>query len=503
MTAVVVERTISMQSFRSVTTARARFPPVLLATFLILVAGLVLYSQTWAWYGDEGFHLLASQLILSGKKTYVDFLYPQTPMWAYIDAGWMKIFGDTWRSSHMLAALLTGGSIILSADFVFERIPESEWRLTAALIAAVLIGLDTVVIGFGTVGQPYGICLFLITAAFRIVVKGVNQKKPSLLLWAGLCAGGSAGSSLLSAPVLPILLGWTAWRSFGRSLTPCVWLLLGTGISFLPIAWLALLAPHQTLFNIFEYHFLHRSPNNWVALQFSVRTLINLLNSGQFMLRVVFAVIGLLFVLGHREWEEQRKSEFYLCSLLAGGLGLFLITVRITYTQYFILLTPFLSILASVGIVAVASWLRPPGRQWLVPGVLALFVGGLPFWLWQQHNRLNWPQLTEVARAVNFITPHDGLIFADEMIYFAARRIPPSGLENTDTHKLQFSPRESESLHIFSLAELYDQVAAGRFATVATCSATENWIDKSGIRKVYSERATMHDCDIFWSRRDH
>src|SRR5262245_64967948 len=101
------------------------FPALLTAVLLILAVVLLLYSQTWAWYGDEGFHLLASQLILSGKKTYRDFLYPQTPLWAYIDAGWMKIFGDTWRSSHMLAALLTGGSIILSADFVFKLIPES------------------------------------------------------------------------------------------------------------------------------------------------------------------------------------------------------------------------------------------------------------------------------------------------------------------------------------------------------------------------------------------
>ena len=220
------------------------------------------------------------------------------------------------------------------------------------------------------------------------------------------------------------------------------------------------------------------------------------------MLRVVFAGIGLLFVLGQCEWEEQRKSEFYLCSFLAGGLGLFLITVRITYTQYFILLIPFLSILASVGIVAAASWLRPPGRPWLVPAVLALFVAGLPFWLSQQHGRLNWSQLEEVARVVNFITPRDGMIWADETIYFAAQRIPPSGLENSDSHKLQFSPSESESLHVVSLADLYDQVAAGRFATVATCFATDDWIDGSGIRKVYRERVTIDGCDIFRSRRD-
>src|SRR5262249_25063878 len=127
-------RTALMDSFR-IGAAAASLPPQLWVALLILVAGLVLFSQTWAWYGDEGFHLLASQLINSGKKPYVDFIFPQTPIWAYVDAGWMQIFGETWRSSHLLSALLTGGSIILSAGFVYRRVPES-WRLTAALIAA-------------------------------------------------------------------------------------------------------------------------------------------------------------------------------------------------------------------------------------------------------------------------------------------------------------------------------------------------------------------------------
>src|SRR5262249_14864194 len=94
----------------------------------------------------------------------------------------------------------------------------------------------------------------------------------------------------------------------------------------------------------------------------------------------------------------------------------------------------------------------------------------------------------------------DGMIWADETIYFAAQRIPPSGLEYSDTHKLQLSASESESLHVVSLADLYNQVAAGRFATVATCFATDDWIDESGIRKVYQGRTTINGCDIFWSK---
>jgi hypothetical protein len=62
----------------------------------LLSAGLLVYSQTKAMAWDEGFHLLAAQLIKAGKKPYLDFCFPQTPLNAYWNAGWMVIFGDSW-----------------------------------------------------------------------------------------------------------------------------------------------------------------------------------------------------------------------------------------------------------------------------------------------------------------------------------------------------------------------------------------------------------------------
>jgi 4-amino-4-deoxy-L-arabinose transferase-like glycosyltransferase len=487
-------------------------PPQLWLALLTLVAGLVLFSQTWAWYGDEGFHLLASQLINSGKKPYVDFIFPQTPIWAYVDAGWMQIFGETWRSSHLLSALLTGGSIILSAGFVYGRVPES-WRLTAALIAAILIGLNILVIGFGTIGQAYGICLFLIVASFRLVTKAVAESRGALFLWSGLCAGGAAGSSLLSAPVLPVLFVWAAWRSTAdRRLKTCIWFIVGAGISFLPLVWLALLAPRQTLFNIFEYHFFYRTNKDWAvlldweALLHNIKILTTLINSGQFSVLLLFAGMGLL-VLGRSQWDTERKAEFYLCGWLAGGLAVFLATARVTFPQYFVLLVPFLSILASVGIVATASWLRtsnssgssPPERAvWLVPGVLALFLAGFPWWLLQQYRQPHWPQIEERARVVAEVTPEDGWIWADDTLLFAARRAPPPGLEYRDSQRLRVG--SVGKLHLVSYADVLRWLAAGRFATIVICGNTNEWLGEHKIGSMYNERITVNGCDILWNK---
>ena len=70
-------------------------------------AGLIAYSQTYAFAWDEGFHLLAAQLILRGMRPYLDFFHAQTPLYAYWNSFWMKIFGDTWHTAHVVSAVCT------------------------------------------------------------------------------------------------------------------------------------------------------------------------------------------------------------------------------------------------------------------------------------------------------------------------------------------------------------------------------------------------------------
>lgn len=69
----------------------------------LILAGLLVYSQTWSFVWDE----------------------------AYWNAGWMRMFGQSWRVSHALAALLTAGAALLTGDFILTRFPVPRWRLAA------------------------------------------------------------------------------------------------------------------------------------------------------------------------------------------------------------------------------------------------------------------------------------------------------------------------------------------------------------------------------------
>src|SRR5437016_4513556 len=123
---------------------------LLIGVVLLLTVGLVLYSQVFAFVWDEGYHVLAAQLIARGKRPYLDFCFPQTPLNAYWNAALLRVFGDTWRVIHGGAALLTGGTIMLIADYVYFRFPVRQWRSAAALAAALPMAGSVLVVKFAT-----------------------------------------------------------------------------------------------------------------------------------------------------------------------------------------------------------------------------------------------------------------------------------------------------------------------------------------------------------------
>jgi hypothetical protein len=215
---------------------RTQTPFLLLCgNLLLLTAGLVVYSQTLAFSLDEGFHLLASQLINRGKTPYLDFCFPQPPLNAYWNAAWMRILGDSWRIPHFFAALLVAGAVILVAEFIFSRFPLPQWRLPCALVGGFMVAVSVPVVQFGTV-QAYGMCLFLSVAAFRVSILSVDRKNLFCPFCAGLLAGAAAASSLLTAPVVPVLLVWILVydRTANRWIKSAAFL-VGTAIPYVPV----------------------------------------------------------------------------------------------------------------------------------------------------------------------------------------------------------------------------------------------------------------------------
>jgi len=465
----------------------------------ILSAGLILYSQIEAFEWDEGFHLLAAQLIIAGKRPYLDFCFPQTPLNAYWNAAWMRIFGENWRVAHALAALLTSGAAVLTAEFVFIRLPFPRWRLAGALTAALLVGLNFPVVAFGTVGQAYGMCLFLMVASFRLSILAVERNSAWLTAAVGFLAGAAAASSLLTAMVGPVLLVWILLHNRAGSRTiKFAAFVCAAALPFLPVVWLFTQGPHQVFFNLIEYQTRYRRMNWGNATQHDFEVLIAWIDSSQALLLGLLAAAGVLFIAKRSEWDRVQRAEFYLCGWLALATGAELSAAHPTFEWYFLLTVPFLAILAAVGLCATGSRVydRPLVLLLAVGSVMSLDLGKS---LYEDHNTYNWHNMERVAAKVEQVTPRGATLWADELIYFLTRRRPPAGMEFSYSHKLELPDAEAASLHILPGSELNRRVAAGAFSTVGICENTDV-IEALDLPRLYAQKAEIADCTVFWDK---
>jgi hypothetical protein len=466
----------------------------------LLAAALVFYAETRAFATDEGFHLLTAQLIKHGSRPYIDFLFPQTPLNAYWNALWMSLFGETWHTPHAVAALMTAASLLLTGDYLLARFPIPDWRLPAAIIAALLTGLNIQVFTFGTIGQAYGLCLFLIVAAFRVTVLSVHQKNVVAAACAGLLAGAAADSSLLTAPVAPILLLWMLisnhaggrWRKGAA-------FVLGVAAAFAPVIRLFALGRRQTIFNLFEYHLLHRQESWEGATEHNLDVFSMWANSGQALMLGLLALAGLHYVAARSQWHRRLRAEFYLCGWLALALGVHISVARPTFQRYYLLLVPFLSILAAAGVCAIATRLGRPDRPWRAVAAMAVILSvGLANAVYEGVGDFNWHDYEEAAAIVKNVTPPHGKVLADEQIYFLLGIPPPSGMELNDSHKLSLSPALDRLLHVAPQAELNRRVQAGEFSTLQVCGDDEP-VSKLDLAHIYSQSKATEACKVFWS----
>lgn len=473
---------------------------ILAVSALAIAAGLLVYSQTMAFVWDEGFHLVAAQLIKTGKRPYLDFCFPQTPLNAYWNAGWMRLFGETWRVTHVFAALFVAGAAFLTADFVFRHFPIPRWRLISALAALMFVGLNTNAVLFGTSGQAYGICLFLTVAAFRLTVVAARTRRPLAAFAAGLLAGASAGCSLLTAPVAPVLLIWLAlqlpsrdrWRSAAA-------FTVGILVPFAPVFWLFAQGPREVFFNIIQYQAMYRRVNWTGATPHDIDVLSAWLVSAQSLFMGLLGIGGAALLFRKAAWDRARRADFSLALWQAVALTAYTATAHPTFERYFVFVAPFLTMVAVLGLYELTSRLVSPRHAlWPPLALMLIVVLALGRALFDDRDAVTWYDYQNIAKKVAEVTPPQGRIYADELVYFLLHRTPPPGMEFSYAHKLELPPAQEKLYHIVSEKELAAEVKAGYFDTVQSCN--DDLIDKLGLEQLFPKKAEIVDCTVYWGK---
>jgi 4-amino-4-deoxy-L-arabinose transferase-like glycosyltransferase len=470
----------------------------LYAIWGVLTAGLLVDSQTVAFTADEGFHMVAAQLIKAGMRPYLDFCFPQTPLNAYWNAFWMRVFGESWRTAHALASLETSAATVLAAQFVLTRLPERAWRVAGAIAAAMMVGCSIIVVDFGPVGQAYGMCLFTTVVAFRLTVAAVDRRSAWLAGAAGALAGAAVASSLLSAALAPVFLVWLWWcNRAGRRWMKAAAFAAGAAVPFLPVVWLFLRAPWVVWFNLAQYHLQYRAVYWPDPLPHDVETLTAWLNDSQSLLLGLLAVFGVVYIAKRSGWSRERRGEFLLCGWLALANAAELTCTHPTFTRYFCLLVPFLGILAVPGLYAIGSRVLQPERPfWPVLIISLVAAGALARNIYDSRSDTTWRQYEDAARKLAAVTPPGKQMFAEDLLYFLTRHRPPSGMEFDYSHKLTLPQERLAQLHVTTESELKRQLAAGVFSSAATCDDDDD--EEYGLEQTFQKKEMVHDCPVYW-----
>jgi len=477
---------------------RSRAFACLLGLLLLYATVLLIYAETRAFTWDESCHLVAAQLMAAGKKPYIDFVFPQTPLNAYWNAAWMRVLGPSWRIAHASAALFTIGAVVLTAQFAFVRFPIPRWRIAVAVTAGLATGLNAMVFIYGPVAQAYGICLFMLALSFRFAVRAVDTNGPLRPMAAGLFAGAAAASSLLTAAAAPVLLVWMLlYNRAGRRWTKLSAFVVGEAVPVAPVFRLFSQGPRQTWFNLVQYHIFYRKLYWPDTTRHDLEILTSWIDSGQALAIGLLAVCGLLYIARRSRWPTALRAEFYLSAWLAAALSAEVGLAHPTFARYFLLSGPFFAILAATGLYAIASRLLDAHRPlWPVLLVVVFLALGLAKTLYERREIDTWSPYERLARKVDEVTPRNAPLFANEPIYFLTRRTPPPGLEFAYSHLVDLGPSRNVLMHILTESDVKREVQSGMFATAFSCD--DEQIDDYGLPKLYQRRVDMDDCSIFW-----
>lgn len=489
------------------------------AVCAIIAAGYVVYSQTLAFHWDEGFHLLAARAIRAGKIPYLDFCFPQAPLNAYWNAAWLRVFGDSWRATHIASTLLVLGSIALTAQYARARFPDARWRGAATLAVLILSGLNVFVLEYGPIAQAYGFAMFMTAAAFRASVAAVERPAWSMAALAGLAAGAAVSATMLATLAGPVFLLWIlVYNQSGSRLAKFAGFSAGALAALSPIAYLFAKAPRQAWFNLVQYQLKYRRVDWPGAGVHDVDVLTAWTNRTQHLILILLtlAAVALLRRMAKHDrdtaavppetsssraapgWDRRERAPFVLCLWVAIAVALQNGLAHPTFIQYFMPMTPSVTILATLGLYALAVRLEMvdrPGR--LLAALTCLFVLSLGRGLFDDRDSYTWRRIEEVAKKVQEVTPPNGTLLAAEQIYFLTRRPVPPGMEFGFAHKLDLGAARNALLDIIPEAELEARIAARAYSTDAVCDDSDE-VDRVDGLGLYAQKADFGECTVFW-----
>jgi hypothetical protein len=408
--------------------------------------------------GDEGFYLLASQLVQQHKKPYVDFFYTQAPLLPYAYAMWFKIAGISWFAARKFAAIQTA----ILAGLVYEQVCHDTRKCLAGLSAVLLFASSTLIFAWLPIVKTFALATLFLFIAYVILVRVTPSSAGRWYATAGFFWGLSVTTRAYFLMTGPLLLYWIFSQPNGRRFSRILRFVGGLIVGVTPSLVLFLAAPDAYWFDNLGYHAIRSNYGLVGAWPYKVKIVLSLFGGHVTGLQVsLLTLICVILILVRR----AKRDAALLAILTAFFLGFASILPTPPYIQYFSVMVPFL-ITAAV-CLACDYFAALRNRLALIAatvlsGVLLLSfvaVGVQNFRpsLFTPQSSWTLKEVTAVSRAVDEMTaPGEEVASFWPGYIFSSTASPYPGMENNFGvwvgYKL--SARKRQKYHILAETEL-------------------------------------------------
>jgi hypothetical protein len=417
--------------------------------------------------GDEGAYLGAASLVVEhGRLPYLDFLYTQTPALPYVYGVWAELTGESWYAARLL-------SVVLAAvlGWLLYRHLEGRFGRPLALVGVTLLSAAELALVWNVTVKTYALGTLLLFGAYLLAARSA----PSSATWAttGLLVGLAIDVRLILAGAVGALF-WCAARSGGRAAAAAAG---GLVVGLLPSLVFLAIDPDRFVYDNLRYHATRSTAGLIGDFQQKAEALASLLGieTGskpypQFLLLVLAALAAAAAMLVLR----RRVSP---ALLFAGFLALASLAPTPTYTQYFVVTSPFL-VVAAVELVALLgeqTTTRESRRALAAVGLVALAsyvgLGAVGTFRTLRAAPQDRPgAIDDIATFVDSRTrPGEEVLAAWPGYLFGTDGVPVPGLEN-DFAPQQAASRtadEAERYHLATVADVERMIRARRTRTIA------------------------------------
>jgi hypothetical protein len=458
--------------------AKLRTSFSLLLVFLLLLSYFSYVALHRFVDGDEGFYLLASRLVLLGKRPYLDFSFVQAPFLPYFYALWLRFTGSTWISARLLAGLLTA----ILGTLIYDQVRRQTRCWWAALAAVLLFATSTLVFAWLPLVKTFSLAGLLLFAAYVLISRLSTASHTLAIFSSGLLFGCSVATRSYLLLLTPLFIWWLCRQSDTSARSKRILLFLaGMVVGNLLCIYLLLASPGAFLFNNLTYHSLRTGSGLVGWREQKLLILIALLFAGPHGNGVQ---AGLLFIVGGAlvssflTNSSAGKFSFWIAIAIA-IISLLPTPVDI---QYFSLCIPFLVVSTVCAAYEVVVGLQGPRDRAIAAGACVaialvymiagygdfqhyMYTGyGVPG-LRYVNDKSVWtlPNVAQSSAAIDsFVAPGEFVAAFWPGDLVQTRAYPLPGLENDFGLPIadKLTPEQKTRYHITSPGDLMDSFAA-------------------------------------------